>query len=177
MSQNHPTSAVQGENNSDDSFQACDQAETKELTVLKTNRTKAVIFINIFAVASFAFTATLKIALTEKGIHPLDMCLFRTLMMFFGSFSMVYFMKIPLYVEKKDRLWLLVRCILGLIAYTVLIFGIPMVPLVVQQTIFNTAPFWASILGWFLNNEKISTFEIIALILSFLGVLCVSFSG
>lgn len=52
-----------------------------------------------------------------------------------------------------------------------------MVPLLVQNTIFNTAPFWASILGWLFNRERITNFEILALILSFVGVLCISFSG
>ena len=52
-----------------------------------------------------------------------------------------------------------------------------MVPLVVQNTIFNTAPFWASLLGWIFLRESITRFEFIAMLLSFGGVMMIAFSN
>ena len=125
----------------------------------------------------FCYTAILKIALNEKGVHPLDMCLIRTLFMLVGSSILAYMMKASFIVEKNDVPFLLLRCLFGTIGFTSITYGVAMVPLVVQNTIFNTAPFWASILGWVINKEKITTLEIIALILSFGGVFCVTFAG
>mmetsp|Transcript_3783 Transcript_3783/g.4336 ORF Transcript_3783/g.4336 Transcript_3783/m.4336 type:complete len:91 (-) Transcript_3783:464-736(-) len=51
-----------------------------------------------------------------------------------------------------------------------------MVPLTVQNTIFNTGPIWASILGWLFLKETITRFEIVALVLSFSAVVCIALS-
>lgn len=125
----------------------------------------------------FCYTTCLKITLNEKGVHPLDMCLVRTLFMCFGSWILGCVMKAPFKIEKSDRCALLARSIFGTIGFTTITFGVAMVPLVVQQTLFNTAPFWASMLGWFFNSEKISGFEILAMLVSFGGVLCIALSG
>ena len=69
------------------------------------------------------------------------------------------------------------RCVVGTIGFTSITFGVALVPLVVQNTIFNTAPFWASLLGWLFLKESITTFEIIAMILSFGGVVTIALSS
>lgn len=51
-----------------------------------------------------------------------------------------------------------------------------MVPLVISTTIFNMAPFWAFFLGWVLLGDGISSFEVIALLCSFGGVLLIATS-
>ena len=61
-----------------------------------------------------------------------------------------------------------------MISYTCITFGISMVPLVVQYTIFNMAPFWTFFLGWCFLKEKVNLFEIFALICSFGGVLLIA---
>lgn len=52
-----------------------------------------------------------------------------------------------------------------------------MVPLMVQNTIFNTAPFWASLLGYCFAGESITRFEGLAILLSFGGVILIAFSN
>ena len=49
-----------------------------------------------------------------------------------------------------------------------------MIPLVVQNTIFNTSPFWASLLAYFMLKERITQCEIIAMVISFIGILIIS---
>ena len=56
-------------------------------------------------------------------------------------------------------------------------YGVPLVPLVVLNTVMNTAPFWASIIGWFFLNESISSFEIVAMVLSFGGVVLITMAN
>ena len=52
-----------------------------------------------------------------------------------------------------------------------------MVPLIVQQIIANTQPFWTSILAWHVIGDKLSDFEIFAMLASFFGILLIAFSG
>lgn len=72
---------------------------------------------------------------------------------------------------------LLLRCIIGTIGFTSITFGVAMVPLLVQNTIFNTAPFWAALLGFFFLGEVITSFEIFAMIVSFGGVVLIALSN
>ena len=71
---------------------------------------------------------------------------------------------------------LAVRSIIGTIGFTCMTFGVTMIPLVAQNTIFNTSPFWATLLAWCIFKERITCFEIIALILSFAGVCLIALS-
>lgn len=71
---------------------------------------------------------------------------------------------------------LLVGFAFGYAGYIMMTYGVTMVPLSVQNTVYNTAPIWASILGFFLLKEAISCFEIVALVLSFGAVICIAFS-
>lgn len=68
------------------------------------------------------------------------------------------------------------RSISGTVGFTCTIFGTPMISLVAQQTIFNTAPFWASLLGWCFLKERISPFEICAMAFSFTGICIIATS-
>ena len=52
-----------------------------------------------------------------------------------------------------------------------------MVPIVVQTTIFNTAPFWTSFLAWLVLGDKISCFEICAMFISFGGVVMIGMTS
>ena len=72
---------------------------------------------------------------------------------------------------------LAIRSVIGTIGFTCLTFGMAFIPLVVQNTIFNTAPFWTSLLGWVFLNEAMTSFEIVALILSFGGVILIATSS
>ena len=125
----------------------------------------------------FIYTVIVKISVNEKGVHPLDICLIRTLFMFVGCAVTIKICNQSCYVEKQDRWTLFWRSVLGLLGFTMITFALPMVPLLVQSTVVNTAPFWTSILGCMVNNEIITRFEIVAMILSFGGVICIALSG
>ena len=66
---------------------------------------------------------------------------------------------------------------LSMIGYTTFTFAMSMVPLIVLQVIFNMAPFWTNLIDWFYLKEYLTMFELVALILSFIGVLLITFSS
>ena len=109
-------------------------------------------------------------------LDPLDIVLTVTLFITITSLLTTLCTGACLLIEKKDRCLLLGRSVIGYAGYTMMTFGVNMVPLSVQNTLYNTAPIWASILGYCFLNEGISMFESIALILSFGAVACIALS-
>ena len=57
-------------------------------------------FTNIFSICLFVYTVLVKIAVNSKGVHPLDICLVRTLFMFVGCSAMTQIFKQSCYIEK-----------------------------------------------------------------------------
>ena len=96
--------------------------------------------------------------------------------MMLASLPIVLIMRASCYIEKKDRCMLLIRSFIGTVGFTLITFGVSMVLLTVQNTVFNTAPIWASILGYLCLDEAINSFEIVALVLSFGDVVCIAFA-
>ena len=63
------------------------------------------------------------------------------------------------------------------IALTSITFAIAMVPIVVNVTIFNTAPFWTTFLAWLMLGDKITCFEVIAMAASFGCIIVIGMSS
>ena len=93
------------------------------------------------------------------------------------SLIVAYFVGESLFVKKDVRCILFSRNISSLAGNTAMLFGIALVPLVYQQTIIGTVPFWASIFSLCLIGEKIGGVTIIAMLISFAGVLIVACSS
>ena len=49
-----------------------------------------------------------------------------------------------------------------------------MIPMVLQTTIWNTAPFWAALIGMLLLKERLRKFEAVAMVLSFATILSIN---
>ena len=49
-------------------------------------------------------------------------------------------------------------------------YALALIPLALHTILFQTSPFWTSILGFYLNKEKIQKFEYVAMALCLLGV-------
>ena len=152
------------------------EGEVEAAPLLRTDRCKAVIFVNIYSVVLFSYLACTKHATTEKGINTLDLCLVRGFVLLIGAFVISKFAGTSLYVEKQDRCKVLAFALTGTFGMVFLLFGVTMVPLLVQSTLLNTAPFWASLLGCIFLMETLARIEIVALFLSFVGVLLVTLS-
>ena len=134
-------------------------------------------FVNLSYFAMFFYNVLLKVAINKQGIYPFDICLVRTILMLIFCTVLMFASRESFYIEKNNRCALFLRCVLDLICYIGCVFGLPLVPLIVMSTIFQTAPFWASILGYFVIGETISCFEIIAMFASFGGIICICISS
>ena len=109
--------------------------------------------------------------MNDKKVNALDICFIRTLTLLTFSFIGAKCFGQSFFIEPKDRKLLAVRSLIGTIGFTCMTFGVAMIPLVAQNTIFNTSPFWATLLAWCIYRERITYFEICAMIMSF-GAIC-----
>ena len=50
------------------------------------------------------------------------------------------------------------------------------IPLSLVVIVFNTGPFWISVLGWMINSERIVPVELLGMVLCFIGVVVISYS-
>ena len=55
-----------------------------------------------------------------------------------------------------------------------LFFGIKYLPIGIFQILYNTSPFWASLLGYVFLKERIRKIELFAMILSFFLILIIA---
>ena len=70
----------------------------------------------------------------------------------------------------------MVRSSVGTVGFMSFTFGLEHCPLVIGNTLINTAPFWAAILAFCLLGEKLTKLQGIALLLSFCGIVIISLS-
>lgn len=78
-------------------------------------------------------------------------------------------------MQRELRLSLVVRSIVGCIGLTVFSFGAVLVPITIQLTVGNLAPFFAGLLAFCMIGESMSRFEIVAMVISFGAVMLIAF--
>ena len=69
-----------------------------------------------------------------------------------------------------------IRVAVGTIGFTSYLFAIKYLPLGLLMILYNTAPFWASLLGFLFLEETLHKYEIAAMLLGFLGIVIVALS-
>jgi len=72
--------------------------------------------------------------------------------------------------------WIIIRGIIGSMCFMLYTFAVTKLPLSLLMIIFQTSPFWTSILAYFINNERIYKLEYASMALCFLGVCVVAFA-
>ena len=78
------------------------------------------------------------------------------------------------YIEKHLRGALITRSVIGLIGLTAFTLGAVLAPLSVQLSVGNMAPFFASIVAYLTVGEQMARLEILAMFVSFGGVILVA---
>mmetsp|Transcript_34353 Transcript_34353/g.46277 ORF Transcript_34353/g.46277 Transcript_34353/m.46277 type:complete len:86 (+) Transcript_34353:351-608(+) len=68
----------------------------------------------------------------------------------------------------------MVRCTLGMVGFVGVGYGIYLMPLMNNQILFNLAPFWLFLLAYFFLGEKLTVFQVVALVLCFCCVVVMS---
>jgi len=79
-------------------------------------------------------------------------------------------------MPKKYRKTLIARALIGQVGFILFTICLALLPLSLQMIMFQTNPFWASILAYFMNGESISRIEYIAMIVCFGSVLGIALS-
>ena len=126
---------------------------------------------NVFCLTRMVYECLMKIG-TNTGIHITDLCFLRT----FGLFiiacgSVKYYGKKPFEDVPKEYRWLLfVRCLVGLIGLNVIVYAVKVLPIFVVSIIFNTGPFWASLLSYLVLKENVTRSELIGICGCFTGI-------
>ena len=77
-------------------------------------------------------------------------------------------------VPEEKRGWLFMRCVAGLTGFTCMVFSVKYLPIFISAIVFNTAPFWTAILGFFMLGNRISCFDLFMMIGCFTGITILS---
>ena len=137
----------------------------------------AIIYINLFCIFQVLYHALAKVA-TNNDIDVIDLCFIRTFINFLIACGTVTYSGQHLIhgVPKEMRHVLFIRCMIGVVGFTCLVYGLKLVPIFISSIILQTMPFWTSIMGYFLNKEVVTKSEVICMVGCFAGVLVIAFS-
>ena len=140
-----------------------------------TNRVKAIVAQNLFAVFQFLYICGTKIACNQKRVNAFDMMLFsNSSMVVVTGFSVVLF-GTQLSIDRRYRAALLTRCVVGgAIGLACFSFGAVLIPITLQLTVGNMAPFFAGLFGYLIIGERMSAFEVIAMFVSFGAIVLIA---
>lgn len=103
--------------------------------------------------------------------------IWRSVVVLCGIAYPLYRLKLnPLKSTNSMGYWIAARCIIGQTCFVMFTYSLTMIPLSISMLLFQTAPFWTSILGYFINREPIQRIEYVAMILCFIGVAAIASS-
>jgi len=119
-----------------------------------SNRKKAIICINLFTILQFMFMMGSKYVMAANNVNGLDYCLMRTVVcLVIHSFSLFVIFRKDWRVPKKDFGWVMTRNIAGTFVIISLVYAMQYLPMGIYTLIYNTSPFWASLLAFMFLNE------------------------
>lgn len=142
-------------------------------------QTKAVIMMNLFCLANTGQCVLYKILDERHVASLLEYTLFRNLMIM--GLSLILLMcqgrnpiSAGMEMESWERRLLLFRAILGWLITFAINACLTMIPFTLLVILFQTSPFWTSIMGYKYNNEPLYKIEIFGMILCFICVIAIT---
>lgn len=92
---------------------------------------------------------------TAVGVKPLDLTMFRSFTNCLLSSPLIFkFKKHPIRdIPPGLRCTMLCRCLVGTVAFFMLVIESDWLPIFVASTMNNTIPFFTAIFGYFINSE------------------------
>jgi drug/metabolite transporter (DMT)-like permease len=119
----------------------------------ESNRSKAIVFMNLFCFFAFIYMVMTKYAIYSYGIHALDLCLYRTFILTAAAFAIARVSKKPILVDPRAHKDLFLRSFFGTIGFTTFVYAVKYLPLGIHSIVFNTAPFISSAISWLILKE------------------------
>ena len=116
--------------------------------------------------------------LTNTGVHILDFCFLRAISNFLSGILPAIYSKIHFIhgVPKNVRFALFRRSLSGVCSFGCLVCSISILPLFITNIVFNTMPFWTSILLYFWLKESVTKYDLMCMLGCFAGVIIIAFS-
>lgn len=135
------------------------------------NRVLAIFFMQTYNITSVIYQGMAKVG-TNSGVGAVELCFVRTFINFMISLITVKYSgkHVVNDVPKELRKMVFLRSIAGLLGFTCMVLSLQFLPIFISQIVFNTAPFWTAILGFFMLGTSVSSFDIICMLGCFLGV-------
>ena len=130
---------------------------------------------NIAALSNTGLTATYRI-IAEQGFHPADFNLIRNFWSLFLSLIWCYFIGVnPLNSLPKDkRGYMVLRCLSGQGNFVLLNMAAPLAPISLIMVMWQTSPFWISIVAFCMLSEPIIPLEVVAMMICFGAVITIA---
>ena len=106
------------------------------------------------------------------GVYVIDLVFIRVFINFLISIVLVKYNNKHIIndMPKRYRKMITFRSMFGLIAFSIFVYGIKIVPLFLATIVLNTSPFVSSIMAYFFLGDKISKIEIFLMTGCFSGV-------
>lgn len=155
----------------------------KHATAKKDSMGKAVFYMNCFSVFAVVQSANYKHLAREYGLDVFHYFVLRNTALMALTWVVVYLLKIdPLDLpeERSSRQWaklILIRSLAGHFGFFAFNLGLQFAPVSVMYVFFNTNPFLISVLALVVNGESIARFELVGMVLCFVGILVLSRSA
>lgn len=136
---------------------------------MKDNQ-KAIVYILISALAFTLMSTVVKLA---KDIPTYEKVFFRNIINLIIAVNILKRDKISFWGEKKNRKYLVIRGVLGLLGVVCNFYAVTQMNLSDASMLFNLTPFFVTIFAIFFLGERILKIEYISLISAFIAVLLV----
>jgi drug/metabolite transporter (DMT)-like permease len=133
---------------------------------------------NINLVLQMIYLVFAKYAMQNLKVDAMDLCIVRTGSLAVISCGYTYYYNKSMFrdIEPGQVKYLLARSLIGGCGYACMVFSVGNGPIVIWTLFVNTAPFWTSVLGFFILRETVSRFEILCIVGAFSGVFVLSFA-
>ena len=142
----------------------------------KDNRVKAIIWMNIFTLCASIVNILFKY-ISRYGVSVLEFFLWRNVFNLFASFIVVKIHKVDVReVTNRQLMWIVLRAVVGNTCFVMINYSLTLNSMSIQSILFQTNPFWTSIMAVFLLRENVKLYEYIAMGICFLGVVGIAIS-
>jgi len=139
------------------------------------SKVRGIIFMNLFCICTTAVGCIFK-KLAEEGVSNLDFAIFRALVGLFCISLYNWYLGSKPWEEIPRRHYakMFARSLGGTWGFILYTYIITILPLTLTTVVFQTNPFWMSVLGICFLGERIMKVEIIGIVLCFGGVVMVT---
>lgn len=131
---------------------------------------------NIFTLSATIVNIMFKL-LSKHGVSVLEFFLWRNVFNLVGISLIVKINKVDVRsVTKSQLFWIVARAFVGNSCFCIINYSLTINSMSIQSILFQTNPFWTSILAVFLLKETVKPYEYFAMGICFISVIGIALS-